>query len=791
MTRGEEAGMGAPLEGLRIIDASMVEAGAVCSMLLADHGAEVVLVEPRGGTPFSHDPTRKSWQRGKVAVALDMDDAGDLAALKALVRSADVFMSSLRPAEAAAVGLDEAALRRANPGLIICALGGYGEASPWAGRPYGEALAAAKLGVMAEMESPHRDGPIYLGHPALTYGLAFVAAIDILAALRAQRVTGQGQYAEATLLDAFLAQTPMLWWWNERGISFVARDGTKSQGYGRTRLVTTIVFECADGQYIQIHTGGPGGFKRAMDVLGFGDRIRTIDGPDFAVPLDDDEYQAARVDIYDAFRQRPRDEWVRLFHAADSAALPVLRPGEVLRDEQVEHVGQRVAIPDAEHGVVHQSGPAVRLDHVVPAVPAPAPRVGADNDRIAALAARIPPPRAAGPALAHALQDIRILDFSSFFATGYAARLMSDLGAEVIKVEALGGEQMRPLPDPFEACQRGKRDIAIDFKTPEGLAAIHRLVATADVVMHNLRPGKADKAGIGHDALAAINPRLIYAYLPGYGSAGPKANLKSFAPLLSGWTGLMFAAAGEGNSPVPSVYGNEDYNNGFLGAVAVLMAVEQRHRTGRGCYLECPQVNSSLFACSEHMLDADLNPVAGLTLDAGQMGFNALDRLYRTRDGWLCIACRSDTGFAALAGAIGRAELPGDRRFADPVARSAHDADLVAILEPWFAGLGAGEAFARLDAAGAPCEIARETPYVPEFLQEAWALDQGLSFEQHTIYGRIREVGFVNRLFGTPPERKGPAPLLGHDSAAILAELGYDDAAIAEMVRRRIVEVPA
>jgi crotonobetainyl-CoA:carnitine CoA-transferase CaiB-like acyl-CoA transferase len=781
--------MRGPIEGLRIIDASQVEAGAICSMLLADHGAEVVLLEPRGGTPFAHDLTRKSWQRGKAAVALDIDDADDLAALKSLIAGADIFMTSLRPADAARLGLDRDTLARDNPGLIVCGFAAYGEDTPWADRPYGESLAAAKLGVMAEMESPHRDGPIYLGHPAMTYGAGFIGAIDILAALRARRETGQGQYAEASLLDAFLAQTPMLWWWNERGFSFVKRDGLKSHGYGYTRIVTTIVFECADGEYIQIHTGGPGGFKRSMDLLGFADRIQAIDGVEMAVPLTEDEYQAARVEIYDAFRQKPRDEWLRLFHKHDLAALPVLRPAEVLLDEQVEFAGQRVALADDDYGTIHQAAPAVRFGGAPAEAPSPARAVGADNPRIPELAARAPDRTATGKSLERALEGIRILDFSSFFATGYAAKLLCDLGAEVIKIEALDGEQMRPLPDPFEACQRGKRDLAIDFKSPEGLAAIHKLVATADVVMHNLRPGKADKAGIGHEALSAINPRLIYAYLPGYGSKGPKALLKSFAPLLSGWTGLMFAAAGEGNTPVTAVYGNEDYNNGFLGAIAVLMALEQRHRTGRGTYLECPQIHSSLFASSEHFLDADRKPVEGLVLDGRQMGFGALDRLYRTRDGWLCIACRGDKAFAALAGAIGRPELADDPRFADAALRGKADADLAALLEPFFAEQTVQGAFDRLDAAGAPCEIAREQPYVLDFLQQDWTIETGRTFTQETIYGKVREVGLVTRLSGTPAIKRPPAPLLGEHSAAILSELGYDDGQIADLARRRIVNL--
>ena len=420
--------------------------------------------------------------------------------------------------------------------------------------------------------------------------------------------------------------------------------------------------------------------------------------------------------------------------------------------------------------------------------------VGADNAFLPALLAQ-PRKRAASAGrepIRHALEGLRVLDFSSFFACGYAGRLMSDLGADVIKIETPEGDQMRPLPDVFDAAQRGKRGIVLNLKSPEGLAAALKLVESADVVMHNLRPGKADKLGIGYKALSAINPQLIYAYLPGYGSEGPKAQLKSFAPLVSGWVGLLYEGGGEGNPPTRSVFGNEDYNNGFLGAAAVLMALEGRERTGRGDYLECPQLHSSLWTTSEHFLDADKRVVYGMRLDKGQTGFNALDRIYPTTDGWVCICCRADDRFAALANAIGRPELTGDERFASPVARSENDAALGEIIAPFFAERTAEQAFATLDTAGAAAEIVRETSWVKEALLADWAERTDRVFEDKaSIYGHIREFGLFNRLDGTPGVRKGSAPRLGEHTREILAETGYSGDAIDDLVARRIAIVAA
>lgn len=784
--------MAGPLDHLVVIDASLAMPGAIASMLLADHGADVTKVEPHGGAFYAHDLTRKSWDRGKRSVELDIFGAADLQKLKGLLAGADLLIHSLASEEARLLGLDEASLAAAFPALVVVSLSAYGQNTPLSGRPYGESLAAARLGTMVDKGSQLRPGPVYLGHPALHYGQAFLAVIGALAALQARHMIGTGQLVDASLLDSMAAQSPMNNWWQEDGVSYIkAGDAGAIDRFGSVRLMTAM-FECGDGLFLQVHTGGASAFKRAMDILGFADRIRDVGPNEMSVPLDEDEYQVARVEVFEAFKAKPRDEWIALFQEADVAALPVLEPAEVLLDPQTEFVGQRIELPDADFGTIHQAGPAIRFAKAQPAMPKPAPAVGADNGLLGDLIAR--KARAAGEAkrkLARPLEGVRLVDFSSFFAVGYGGRLLSDLGADVIKVESPGGDQMRPLPDPFSACQRGKRAIVLDLKKPEALEAALRLADSADIITHNQRPGKADKLGIGYEALSKRNPRLVYAYLPGYGSTGPKSLLKSFAPLVSGWTGLLYEGGGEGNRPTRSVFGNEDYNNGFLGAVGILMALERRAITGEGDYLECPQLHSSLWTTSEHFLDANREPVYGLRLDAEQAGFDALDRIYQTADGWVCICCRSDDRFAALACAVGMPGLLTDADFGTAKLRTSNDAKLLAALRPWFAAQTSAEAFEALDAAGAAAELVRDTSWVREFLQEEWALKSNRVVENlDTMYGHTRELGVFTHLSKTPALAAGSAPRLGEHTREILSEVGYSAEEIDAMIAARIAAVP-
>lgn len=776
--------MSGPLDGLVVVDASWGMPCGIAGMMLADYGATVVKVERPGYDPGAGATLRKIVDRGKWSVTADLGTPDGNEALHRLLAAADVFVESFGPGRAEAMGLGHESLRERYPELVCLSVTGYGTSGPLAGRPGYEALLNARMGMTAEQRA-HRDGPTFLGHPTVSYGTAFVATIGVLSALHARKLTGRGQRVDTSLLDGMLAICSMNWWWNEKDISYLERSGTK-QGFGRKRLITDP-FECGDGNWLIPHTGGPGSYKRMMDLLGFGDKVQQVDGPEMSVPLNDEEYEIARDLVPQAFKARPRDEWVRKFAEADIACLPVLRPQEVFADDQVRYAQVAVDVPDPDHGTVRQVGPVVRFAGAPAGRPQAAPSVGEHDGRAGELSAS-PAWRPQGRGtLRHALEGVKIVDFSSFFATGFGSKLLCDLGADVVKIEPPGGDQMRPLGDLWEGSQRGKRGLCLDMRSPEGRDVVRKLVAEADVVTVNFRPGKAEKIGLGYEQLRAINPRLVYAYLPGFGSSGPKAALKSFAPLQSGLVGMNYIGAGEGNPPIRRVMGNEDVYNGLLGAVAILMALVHRQNTGEGQYVESPQLHSSLFVRTEMAADADGNPVNSHQLDSDATGWSPLYRLYPTADGWLMIAVFGDEKFARLCTALGSPQWAADPAFATGAARLANAAALATALGEAFAKLGTAEAFAALDAAGVPAEIPREDPAMPDLLWEEWLAETGQVIEQHhPEYGWCREVGITVRLSDTPGAVRRPSPLLGQHTREVLGELGYCDADIDGMVERGV-----
>ena len=259
------------------------------------------------------------------------------------------------------------------------------------------------------------------------------------------------------------------------------------------------------------------------------------------------------------------------------------------------------------------------------------------------------PPPHSGP-----IAGVRVVDFTSYIAGSYAAMMLADMGAAVVKVEALEGDSFRELPG-FFGWNRGKRSIAVNLKEPDGRAIVHRLARGADVAMDNMRPGVADRLGVGFEALSALNPRLIYSSVTAFGGDGPYRDRPGFDPLLQAMGGLM-TLQGFGGTPQYLRTAPTDYYCAALACQGILAALYARERSGRGQKVETSLLNAVLALQS------------GLVVDfPGRQTIlreTPTYRLYRTGDGeWLFLACGNQSFWVKLCKALGRPELAGDPRF--------------------------------------------------------------------------------------------------------------------------------
>lgn len=763
--------MTTPLDGLRVLDLTWGMPGAVATMILADYGADVIHVDRPSGDPASRAGATRTWDRGKRRITLDLHDPAGRAIFMDLAAGADVVLVGLAVDQAVRLGVDAASITARNPDVVYAALTGFGLDDRRSTAGY-EALVAAELGAMVTAPAQGRDGPVFLGHPAVSYSTAFVATIGVLAAIRARLVSGRGDVLDVSLLDGVLAQFTMNWW-TANDVSFLSSRTQDGQlDLGRTRMIVRQ-FQCADGQLIQVHTGAPGAFARLMKVVGLAGELSPATTPvEAASPLTDEDI-AVLSRLPAIFATRPGLDWLEEIWANEIAGLPVYPPTTVFDDDQVRHGSLIRTVEDAEAGAIEVVGAPIKLSRTPARLTANPPRA-IDASEIewasAGLEAGADRPLRRGP-----LDGVRIVELSTFFAAPYANRFLRDLGADVVKVEATNGDPMRPLPDPFEGACRGKRSIALDLKAPAGRTVIEELVRRADVVQHNFRPGVAERLGLDADSVRALKDDVIYDYAPGYGSTGPKSGLQSFAPLHSGFVGVYWDGAGEGNIPIQT-FGNEDYYNGQLNAIGMLMALIHKERTGEGQIVECAQLSSSVFVTS-HWYRVDGQPRSVLPrLAADQHGWSADQRIYQCLEGYLCVFCVDDSQGAAL-----RRVVIGDNA-------ASEESSAEEMAYHLFARTASAWA-TQLSAAGVPCAVVREDSWLRSFLRDREAIAAGRATEfEHAEYGRASAIGRIVQLRSTPPLEPVRAPRLGEHSREVLVELGFSSELIDQLIGDGVVK---
>jgi crotonobetainyl-CoA:carnitine CoA-transferase CaiB-like acyl-CoA transferase len=773
--------MAGPLAGLRVVDCSTGTAGPRATGLLADYGADVIWVEPPGGdrlreqlaVPYS------VFNRGKRSIEIDLKSEAGRDQLRQMLAGADVFVVSWRPGVAERLGLDWDSLHSEFPALVVTSITGFGPDGPYRDLPGHESLVHAVVGTTAE-QAGHRPAPIYEGLPFAAVGASYLALIGMLSALHRRGQDGHGRHVETSLLDGALAYLAMQWGdSDDEALTPQITPGAK-------RLVART-FRCADDEYIGVHTAAVGAFGRLIHVLGLQDRIPVAaDGTDMRIPLTPDESRIVMEEIPDIFLTEPRAVWLEKLLKADVCAIPALKPGEVFDEPQALFNEMVVEVDDPVLGRLQQVGPPAKL-RSCPSVPlSPAPRAGQHTQEVLdELGSVTGPPAPSGPARddVPVLDGVKVLDVGAYYAGPYSARLLADLGADVIKLETTLGDQLRGIARPFRSAQAGKRGIAVNLKDPELAPALRALVTWADVVGHNMRPGAAERLGLGYEQVTEIDPSTVYLYAPGWGSNGPDARRQSFAPMLSGYVGASHEVAGQYNDPL-FPQGNEDPGNGLLGAVGILMGLVSRQRTGKGEYVENSQLNATMSHMAHVVRRVEDGEVLGaLRLDPLQTGVSALDRLYETADGWIAVALLDEQ--APGLGSVTGVDVAGDPRFATPAARRENDLELYWALSEAFAGRPSAEWVDALRAVGIGAVVPAVENTNRSFHRDPENHRTGRVVEVvHPKQGVVRELAHLVRVSGATRAEHRLAPELGEHNDEVLLGLGYTAEQIAGLAAR-------
>ena len=778
-----------PLVGTRVVDVSSGIAGAYCTKLMADGGADVVKIEDPEG-----DPLRRRAEGGALFQFLSTSKdsvVADAALARELIVDADIVVWSSGSSIADDPDLAPTRLYRDFPQLVVVALSPFGLGGPWRDRPSTDFTRQALCGGHVQRGTPDRPPLMCGGEPgewaAGTYG-----AIGALAALRRARLQGVGDLVEVASLDAMMFSQPLypVTWFQVAGEPF--RPVRSSQ--------LPNLHPSADG-YVALQT------TTGQQWL------------DFCVMIGRADWQADERLARGTYRTLHRAALEAVIEAWTSArtTAEIVELATLLRIPVAE-VGNGATLPHFAHlveGGWFTENPA---GFVQPSVPyrlgggarsrplAPAPSIGRDTDRHRARVAGAQPRRpepsvGAGGDPLLPLHGLRVVDLTAFWAgpvIGYACAV---LGAEVIHVEStkrpdgIRLNATKPMSEPswwewcpmFHGSNTNKLDLAVELDTARGRELFLDLVAHSDVVLENFSPRVLEQLDLDQDVLLARNPELVVLRAPGYGITGPWRERLAYAPTIEAQAGLAWTSGFTDRGPEPPS-GIADALGGAHATVALLLALEYRRRTGRGMFVECPMVGASLNLAAEQIVEY---AASGRLMERrGNRSATCIPQgVYRTddvdahgrRDSWVAISVASDDQWRALGSTMGASHLARDPALATVDGRRAAEDRIDEVIAAWCATRLVDEIVGRLSGAGVPAE--RVVPAHEHNLSEQVVWRRLFERVDHPVTGAVECIGAPFRHANGPHvHNRRPAPRLGEHNREILTRiLGLSDDVIDEL----------
>lgn len=373
------------------------------------------------------------------------------------------------------------------------------------------------------------------------------------------------------------------------------------------------------------------------------------------------------------------------------------------------------------------------------------------------------------------LSGVRVLDLSAYIAGPYGCTLLADQGADVIKVEPPGGDNLRNYPSTLEAesraflgVNRSKRGVVLDLKREDERAVLYRMLREADVLVHNFRPGVPERLGIGYETLSALHPRLVYCAVTGYGETGPMKDKAGYDQVLQTMTG-MCAMQGKRGGPPELIYGSVvDYYAAALLAAGVASALYERERSGQGQYVGVSLLRAALTMQSARMIWA-----RGEGHDISRdMRSGGVTGIHPTREGYLYLSANTPRFWRALCEKTGLAELADDPRLDTVRKRASHADEIVPRLRQALQVHTALE-WEQIFGDEVPCAAARQ---VEDMFDHPQVLAEGLIAElPHPVLGSYRGVAWPIRFGRTPGPEPFAAPTLGQHTGEVLAATAGDD----------------
>jgi crotonobetainyl-CoA:carnitine CoA-transferase CaiB-like acyl-CoA transferase len=822
------------LAGVRVIELSRSVAGPYAALLLADQGAEIIKLEPPGGDPsrnFGPFPNNEPHaersglflhlNRHKRSIVVDPVSPEGAEMIRTLATEAHILLEDYAPGSAAAWGWGWQTLHAINPALVMTSITAFGQTGPY--RDYrGSELTLQAIGGPLYTNGHQDREPLKLAGHYAHYHAGIVAALASLMALRRAEASGEGDWIDLAIHECQAGcrdrQTVNLTIAAYTGLA-VRRLGSEAPRLGAGMR------SCRDG-YVNI-MGGANRLPRLLRLIGREDLCQRphLMAPPGEVP---DDLVAEVEGAYAAWlATKTKPEAVAEAQAAGLLAGAVYTVADVLRDPHFGVRGVWDTITHPETGPLQYPGRPFVFSRAPRRQPQRAPLMHEHAEVIKASLPPVPhqPRTVPAPTSLHLpLEGLRVAEITVVWAGPHVTQLLAEWGAEVIRVEPVNKPQpytrgmesvltreqahalaARGIPtrladndpgtDPwnrnasFNSHARNKRSMTCDIMTPEGREALLRLLKHCDVLVENNVPETIDKARIGWDVLHQLNPRLIMLRMPAFALDGPYRNYRAFGLHVEAMIGHTHLRGYPGQSPeLLSESLASDGIAGVHGALAVLMALRHRERTGEGQLIEMPLTEGFLPTLGEFIMDYTMNgrdtPPQG-----NRHPWHAPHNVYpcQGHDNWIAIDVGTEAEFVALCQVLDAAPLMADTRFHSAQARLDNVEALDAALSALTCAHDKEQLFHRLQAAGvcaAPVRTAIEVLADPQLNSRGFFVELPTADEQR-LY---RYPGLMFRMSRTPNTlRSGPVRLGEHNREIYCDLLGYSQDELAALERQGLV----
>ena len=785
--------MAPPLSGLFVVDLSEGIAGAYCTKLLADGGAEVVKLEVPAGDPLRSrsagpsvdcdvgGPLFQFLACSKRSVAVDAERSTDIALALSLVQAADIVVCSRASGLDTVAELRAPALHAAAPAAVVAAVSPYGLTGPWADRPAAELVLQAWAGAIAGRGMPSLP-PAYVGGEPGQWLAGLFAAVGALTARRRTARTGVGELIDVSTLESLVLCSGM---YQVTQRTMMTPDAAAKLERGPRRQLNIPAIEKTSDGWVGFMVATAAMWEAFCVAIG---HAEWLEDPSLYAYVG----RAARRDELETeirawVGAHTTDEVVQQCALLRVPAAPIGEGPSIPHFEQFAE--RNWYIPNPRSGFLQPDVPYTLGGSAERRAPEPSPRLGEHGDAERAAPRSAKPVVVSKPDAPLPFAGLRVADFTAFWAGPIVGHYLATLGADVVHVESPNHPDLIRLhsvktPDNdgwwewgplFHGANTNKRDLTLDLATERGRELAIALVERCDIVLENYSPRVVEQWGLGYESVRAARPDAVFVRMPAFGLDGPWRERTGYAQTLEQVSGIAWRT-GFPEGPPYMANGMCDPLAGMHAVYALLLALAHRDRTGEGMLVECPMVGAALNIAAELVVEHQAHGVA--LHREGNHGRGVPHNLYLSserdvvgrQDLWVAVVVDTDEQWHGLRRALGEPSWAADPALGDLDGRRAAEAVIDKQLGEWCAERTRHEIVAALDAERVPCAeviFGRHVDDLDQLMARSFYEDV-----THPVTGMQLHMGYPVR-FGNGPSRwhRSPAPTFGQHNRSVLQDL--------------------